>query len=77
MTAYLDKNAKGFAVKLGFRLRELRLKKNLSQMDVAKKAVMARPTLTMIEGGKQNATLFMLSKIAKVLGVTVDELINE
>lgn len=76
MAAYLDKNVKGFGLRLGFKLRELRLKKGLSQTDLAKKAKIARTTLTMIEGGRKNTTIFIFAKIAKVLNFSMDNFIK-
>ena len=58
-------------------LRKLRKKKGLSQEKLARLADVANNTIIKIEAGKnKNPTLDTLKKIAKVLGISVDELIN-
>ncbi len=58
-------------------LRKLRESKKLSQEKLARLANVANNTIVKIEAGKnQNPTLDTLEKIAKALGVSVDELIN-
>jgi len=58
-------------------LRKLRKAKGLSQERLARLANVANNTIVKIEAGKnKNPTLDTLKKIAKVLEVSVDELIN-
>jgi len=58
-------------------LRKLRKTKGLSQERLARLANVANNTIVKIEAGKnKNPTLDTLKKIAKVLEVSVDELIN-
>ena len=58
-------------------LRKLRKKGGLSQEKLARLADVANNTIIKIEAGKnKNPTLDTLKKIAKVLGISVDELIN-
>jgi len=58
-------------------LRKLRETKGLSQEKLARLADVANNTIIKIEAGKnKNPTLETLRKIAKALGVSVDELIN-
>ena len=77
MSGYIDKNVKKFCIRLGFRIRELRLKNKLSQESLAKKSQVSRSSITQIEGGVQNPTLFNVLKIAKVLKVPIDDLIKD
>ncbi len=58
-------------------LRKLRESKGFSQEKLARLADVANNTIIKIEVGKnQNPTLDTLKKIAKALGVSVDDLIN-
>ena len=58
-------------------LRKLRKTKMFSQEKLARLADVANNTIIKIEASKnQNPTLDTLKKIAKALGVSVDELIN-
>lgn len=58
-------------------LRKLREAKKLSQEKLARLADVANNTIVKIEAGKnQNPTLDTLKKVAKVLGVSVDDLIK-
>jgi len=63
---------------LGKNIRRIRLKKGLSQEKVARLASIALNTFTKIESGlSKEPTIKTVSKIARVLGVSVDELIKE
>ena len=56
-------------------LRKLRESKGLSQEKLARLSDVANNTIVKIEAGKnQNPTLGTLKKIAKALGVSLDEL---
>ena len=58
-------------------LRKMREAKGLSQEKLARLADVANNTIIKIEAGKnQNPTLNTLSKIAKALEVSVDDLIK-
>ena len=57
-------------------LRELRETRGLTQDQLAKKAKVTRPYITMLEGGaKKNPSLATLKRIAKALKVEVGELL--
>ncbi len=62
--------------KLGENLKELRLKKKLSQGDLSKKLSVDRAYISNIENGRMNPTLSTLQKIAEALGVSVKELVG-
>lgn len=58
-------------------LRKMREAKGLSQEKLARLADVANNTIIKIEGEKnQNPTLDTLKKIAKALGISVDDLIQ-
>ncbi|MCL5667035.1 MAG: helix-turn-helix domain-containing protein [Patescibacteria group bacterium] len=58
-------------------IKKLREAKRLSQEKLARLADVANNTLIKMESGEnQNPTLNSLKKVAKALGVSVDDLIN-
>ena len=58
-------------------LRKKREAKGLSQEKLARLADVANNTIIKIEGGKnQNPTLDTLKKIAKAIGISLDDLTN-
>jgi transcriptional regulator with XRE-family HTH domain len=60
---------------LGERLRQLRELAGLSQNELAKRANVPRPVISMVESGKQKGmSLENARRIARVLGVTLDML---
>ncbi|MBK9258320.1 MAG: helix-turn-helix transcriptional regulator [Polyangiaceae bacterium] len=62
--------------KVGARIRELRLQRNMSLADV-KVAVGVTPGhLSGVEHGRVNVTLECLGRIAKALGVEICELVS-
>jgi DNA-binding XRE family transcriptional regulator len=62
--------------RLGDNLRKLRLKKNLSQGDLATALNVDRAYISNIENGRMNPTLSTLEKIAKALGISSSELLK-
>jgi transcriptional regulator with XRE-family HTH domain len=60
----------------GIRLRELRLKKDLSQEVLAYEADIPISQIGRIERGEVNATLSTLKKIANALGISLSELVK-
>ncbi len=62
---------------LGQKIRKLRQKLELSQDDFARKADVPYTTLTKIETGViKKPSVFVVSKIAKALDVTIEDLIK-
>lgn len=64
-------------IQFGKKLREIRLKKKLSQGDVAKILCVHRSYISGLERGVGNPSLLTVQKIAKALGVTAYKLINK
>ncbi len=62
--------------KLGENLRKLRLKKNLSQGDLATTLGVDRAYISNIENGRMNPTLSTLEKISGALGISSSELLK-
>ena len=62
---------------LGKKIKELRLKNNLSQDELARKANIPYTTLTKIEVGViKKPSVFVVAKIAKTLSISLDKLIK-
>ncbi len=60
---------------MGYRVKEYREKKNMTQEELAAKSGVSRGTICSIESGKEkNTTSKTLLAIAKALDVTVDVL---
>ncbi len=63
--------------KLGKKIKALRLKLELSQDEFARKADIPYTTLTKIEIGIiKKPSVFVVAKIAKALGVSIEDLIK-
>lgn len=61
---------------IGKRIREIRQDSEMSQMNLAEKAGLSVSYVSMVENGRRKASLDALLRIANILGVTVDELLN-
>ena len=68
---------KSINVKFGERIREERLKRNLSQEELAARAGVHRTYIGMIERAEKNITLGNIEKLAKALGVPIEELLKQ
>ena len=63
--------------KFGKRVNELRLKKGItSQMDLANKTGLDRTYIGGVERGERNVGLKNIEKLAKAIGVRIEELFN-
>ncbi len=58
------------------KIKEFRIKKGLSQEEVAKAIGVSRPTYTAIEAGKQKLDLEEAKKLAGLFGIDVDSLLT-
>ncbi|KND49802.1 MAG: hypothetical protein AB203_01795 [Parcubacteria bacterium C7867-008] len=63
-------------VKFGKRVRDERIKADLSQEKLAEKAKVHRTYIGMIERAEKNITLSNMEKIAKALGMKLNQLID-
>ena len=64
------------AQKLGQNLKRIRTKKDISQGDIARTLKVNKSHISNIENGKSNPTLKTIAKLAKALGVSIEELIK-
>jgi len=63
--------------KFGERVREERLKQNISQEELASRAGVHRTYIGMIERAEKNITLGNIEKIAKALKLNIKDLITD
>lgn len=56
------------------KVKEYRLKRNMTQAELADLVHVRRETISLLEAGKYNPSLKLATKIAKVFGVTTEEL---
>ena len=64
------------AKKFGENMKKIRLKKGMSQGDICRALDLDRAYISNVENGKQNLTISTMEKIAKALGVKVDQLLK-
>ena len=62
--------------KLGQNMKRIRMKKNMSQGDIARALEVDRGYISNIESGKKNLTLATIQKLANALKVSADELLK-
>ncbi|MDB5284923.1 MAG: transcriptional regulator [Bacteroidota bacterium] len=73
----MDKSSaeKDLLVKLGERIREVRIIKKFSQMQLAALSNSEKSNISRLESGKLNPTIITLKRIADILRVSVFELL--
>lgn len=64
-------------IQFGKKVRELRIKQNISQEKLAEKANVHRTYIGMIERAEKNITLINIEKIAKALDVNINDLFTD
>ena len=64
-------------VRLGKRIKSLRLEKGLSQERLANLAEIDRTYFPSIESGKRNVSILILEKIARVLDLSLSDLLKD
>lgn len=67
----MDKNQ--ILLRLGERVKEIRIQKGLTQTELANKIVKDHPSINKLENGKVNPSYFFLYEVANGLGVDVKE----
>lgn len=58
--------------RIGERIRQLRMERGISQIELAERAGLVQPHIVRIEQGRYSVGLDTLQAIAKALGCTVD-----
>jgi len=64
------------AIRFGRRLRELRVKRGLSQVEMAHQFGIDRGHISEIENGKKNVCLPLLEVLARGFGISLSELVK-
>ena len=64
------------STKLGQNMKRIRIKKKMSQGDIARALEVDRGYISNIENGKKNPTLATIQKLANALGISADELLK-
>jgi len=67
---------KNEALKLGRNLKRIRTAKDITQGDIVRKLNVGRGFISNIENGKANPTLSTIAKLAKAIGVPIEDLIK-
>jgi transcriptional regulator with XRE-family HTH domain len=65
---------KSLQEKVGKRIQEIRIEKNISQQDLAAKCNFEKSNMSRLEAGRANATLTTLEKICDALQINYVEL---
>ena len=68
---------KKFLQEIGFRLRDLRQAKNLTQAELGEKCGLHRTFIGSVERGERNISILNLRLIARVLRVCLAELLGD
>lgn len=63
-------------IQLGARVRELRMKKSLTQVELASKCSLDRNYIGMLERGERNPSYVTLLKIAQGFGIPLSQLLK-
>jgi putative transcriptional regulator len=63
-----------FGDKMQTRIKEYRIRHNLTQEELAKKVGVRRETIVFLEQGKYNPSLKLAHDVAKILHSTIDDL---
>lgn len=61
---------------VGFRIKDLRKKRNLSQEDLANLVGLDRTYINSVENGRRNISIVNLEKISKGLGVKIGKIFD-
>ncbi len=70
-------NARELLVKLGKRIKMIRMEKNITQNDLAIECDFEKASMSRIESGQTNLTIHTLYRISKALDVHMGEFFNE
>jgi transcriptional regulator with XRE-family HTH domain len=62
--------------RVGERVRELRADRGLTQLRLAERSGISRPSIANVEAGRQNVSLRQLCALASALGVEVGDLVG-
>ena len=73
---YYEVNMNDESKKLGANLKRIRMEKGMSQADLCRELEVDKGYMSNIESGNQNPTLSTLTRLAKALGVSIEDLLK-
>lgn len=73
----ISSDERAFFVELGVRIAELRKAQNITQVQVAEELGITQQTFNSYEVGRRRIPVSALPMLARLLGVTMDELLGE
>jgi len=76
-TVAISKDERAFFIDMGARIARLRKEEGITQVQLAELLGTSQQTITAYEVGRRRVPVSSLPKIAKLLGVSVEELIGE
>ena len=76
MQEWINSFMKNEVLQFGKKLRDVRLKKKLSQGDIARILGVHRSYISGLERGRRNPSLVTVHKVAKALGISANELLK-
>ena len=66
-----------FLINLGAKIRELRLNKEMTQIELATRCNFGKASMSRIESGETNITVLTLNRISKALEVDITEFFSD
>jgi transcriptional regulator with XRE-family HTH domain len=76
-TVAISKDERAFFIDMGARIARLRKDEGITQVQLAELLGTSQQTITAYEVGRRRVPVSSLPKIAKLLGVSIEELIGE
>jgi len=76
MQEWINSFMKNEVLQFGKKLKDIRLKKNLSQSDIARILGVHRSYISGLERGGRNPSLMTVHKVAKAMSVSANELLK-
>lgn len=64
-------------IRFGNKLKEIRIKQNLTQVELAEKSDLHPNYIGMVERGERNPSLINIDKLAKGLNISLSEIFND
>ena len=66
-----------FAIKVGLKIKQLRVEQNITQLQLADKCDMEKNNIGRIENGRRNIKLFTLARICKALDISMSDFLKD
>jgi transcriptional regulator with XRE-family HTH domain len=76
-TVAISKDERAFFIDMGSRIARLRKEEGITQVQLAELLGTSQQTITAYEVGRRRVPVSSLPKLAKLLGVSIEELIGE